>query len=170
LRRLVCHCGGADWWLGCGHTCGLGAESQMLERLGIEFPARIEPVRFLKFLHSIDCRIVPLAVGLSAVRAVFRQRLLDFRNTVGSRDFLPALPPVGFLRSFPAVVCRASRLAGRGTRRRRGLRLRRSSRHAWRDCHEQRKSQAGRFLQSHKVSSWKPVNYCWFSAGTFPDR
>jgi hypothetical protein len=168
LRRLVCDCGRADRWLGRGHTSGRGAESQMLKRFRIKLPARIQPVRFLKFLHGIDCGIVPFTIGLPAVRAVLCQGLLNFRNTVGSRGFLPPLPPFGFPRSFLNVVCCGSRLAGRGICRCCALGLRRSYGHTRRDCHKQRESQAGRFLQSHKVSSWKPVNLLLVVGRHFP--
>ena len=46
----------------------------------------------LEFSGRFHRSSVPLSVGLSAVGAIFRQRLLDLGNPVGSGNFLPPLP------------------------------------------------------------------------------
>ena len=85
----------ADRRQGRRHACGLRTKAQLLKGFRIELPGRIQPVRFLEFLHGIHGRGVPLSVRRSRERTIFGQRLLDFRNPVRSGGFLPPLPPAG---------------------------------------------------------------------------
>jgi hypothetical protein len=68
---------------------------QLLKGFRIELPARIQPVRFLEFFHSIHCRAVPLPVWRACKGTILRKRLLNLRNPLRSRGFLPPLPPAG---------------------------------------------------------------------------
>jgi hypothetical protein len=77
------------------HASGLRTKAQALKGFRIEFPARIQPMRFLEFFHGIHGRGVPLPVWRAYERTIFGQCLLDFRNPVRSGGFLPPLPPAG---------------------------------------------------------------------------
>src|SRR6267378_8035933 len=105
----------------------------------------------LELPHGFDGGVIPLAAGLAAERALFSQRLLNFRDAFGSRDLLPPLPPAGMSGSLPA------RLAGRGSRwlggtaggfsrRRRGGPRRPC-------CQEQRQARGNRRPKSHAAST-----------------
>src|SRR6266513_81466 len=74
------------------YTRGLGAKPQLLKGFRIELSRRIQPMRFLEFSRRFHCRSVPFPVRFSSERTVFRERLLDLGNAVGSRGFLSSLP------------------------------------------------------------------------------
>src|SRR5713226_2228386 len=110
-------------------------------------------MRFLEFPRRLNCRSVPFPVRLSRVGTVFRECLLNLGNAVGSRCFLPPLPPVGFLR-FPFSVRRAPSFGRSSLVRRSALRLRRTRKHTQPRREKQRQGRVGRFSESH--SGW-----CW---------
>jgi len=97
------------------NTGGLRPQPQLLESFRIELPGRIQPVRLLEFPGRFNGRSVPFPVGLSGERTVFRKRLLNLRNAIGSRGFLSALPPAGSPR-FSFSVRRAPSFGGGGLR------------------------------------------------------
>src|SRR4029077_1935453 len=107
-------------------------------------------MRFLEFPGRFNRRVVPFPVWLSGEGAVFRQRLLDLRNPLGSGSFLPPLPPSGFpgtsfsVRGGPGF-------GGNGFLMRGALRLARTSEHTQPRRKEQRRGQVGRFSESHKL-------------------
>jgi hypothetical protein len=95
LNRWRRYRGRADRRQGWSHASGLRTKAQALKGFRIEFPARIQPMRFLEFFHGIHGRGVPLPVWRAHERTVLGKRLLNFRNPVRSGGFLPPLPPAG---------------------------------------------------------------------------
>jgi len=53
-------------------ACGLRAKPQLLERFCIEFPGRIQPMRFLEFSRRFNRRGIPFPIRFSSERAIFR--------------------------------------------------------------------------------------------------
>jgi hypothetical protein len=136
------------------------AKAQLLKSFRIEFSRRIQPMRFLEFSRRFHRRSVPLPVRFSSKGAVFRERLLDLGNAVGSGHFLPPLPTLRFFRG-PRPVRGVGRLGRDGFLLCRALRLRRSCTHTEPRCHEQRQGQVGRFSHSHRCLYWLSLNrYC----------
>src|SRR5229473_3044630 len=110
-------------------------------------------MRFLEFPGRLNRRSVPFPVRFSRERTVFRERLLNLGNAVGSRDLLPPLPPARSPR-FSFSVRRAPSFGRSAFLRRRALRLRRTRKHTQPRREKQRQGRVGRFSESH--SEW-----CW---------
>jgi hypothetical protein len=131
-------------------------------------------MRFLEFPGRLNGRSVPLPIRFSREGTVFRERLLNLGNAVGSGSLLPPLPPARFPRfSFP--VRRAPRFGRSGLVRRRALRFRRTRKHTQSRRKKQRQGRVGRFSESHSEWCWVWLSryrrrYCWPSAGTLPDK
>ncbi len=131
-------------------------------------------MRLLEFPGRFNRRSVPFPIRFSREGTVFRERLLNFGNAVGSRGLLPPLPPVRFLR-FSFSVRRAPSFGRSGLLRRSGLRPRRIRKQAQPCRKKQRQGRVGRFSESHGEWCWVWLSrycrsYCWPSAGTFPDK
>lgn len=121
LRRGRCQPGAARRRRRRCNTSRARAQAQLLERLGVQLARGAESVGLLKLFHRVYGCVIPLPAGFSCIRAVFCERVLDFRNAVRGRLFLTAsrLLRRSFCASF-ASLCGARGFFRRGTLRLRG--------------------------------------------------
>ena len=143
LRSLSC--GGGKFRGGVGrrrfgHACDRGTEPQSLKAQGVQFSRWVQAVRFLELPQSILRGVVPLSAGRSRIGTIFRERLLDFGDPIGSRLLLAALLSLGSSGRFLAVGTLVRGGSG-GFLCRRALRFHRIGKHTQPRRKKQRRSQ-----------------------------
>ncbi len=150
LRGARCGGGGSHWRHGRCNSRRLRTKTQFLQGKRIEFAAGVQPVASLELLQRLHGGIVPLPVGCSGERPIFRQSLLNLGDAVGSGSFLSPLPPPGVFARFPcprsAACGRARRFASSAHRPCRA----RSCRHPALRRQEQHQSRRDGSSKSHK--------------------